>query len=67
MKSISKIGKLFSFFGEVREELNKITWAGRKEVVITTVVVFVLAIVGALFFRIVDIISYKIIHTMIGR
>ena len=67
MKSISKIGRIFSFFGDVRGEIKKISWSGKKEVVITTVVVFLLAIFSAIFFKVVDIASYKIIHMIIGR
>ncbi len=67
MKSTSGIGKLFSFYKDVRGEIDKIAWPSRKEVIITTIVVFVLAVMASLFFGIVDTISYKVVHGIIGR
>jgi preprotein translocase subunit SecE len=51
---------------DVRLEIDKIAWPARKEVVLTTIVVFILAVVAAFFFSIVDTIAYKIIHFVIG-
>lgn len=67
MKSVANIKRLFSFLREVRQEVDKISWPSRKEVVITTLVVFFLAIVSALFFSIVDTAAYKIVHSIIGK
>ncbi|MDR1034514.1 MAG: preprotein translocase subunit SecE [Holosporales bacterium] len=61
------ISRWWSFLLEVRRELDKISWPSRKEVMMTTVVVFVLAVVAALFFSIVDTASYNIVHFIIGR
>jgi preprotein translocase subunit SecE len=44
----------FQFLQEVRSETSKVTWPTRKEVLVTTAMVFVLAIVAAIFFTIVD-------------
>jgi preprotein translocase subunit SecE len=46
----------FQFLQEVRSEGNKVTWPTRKETLITTAMVFVLAIVAAIFFTLVDMI-----------
>lgn len=43
------------FFGEVRQEARKVTWTSRKETVITTVMVFIMVALAAVFFLIVDI------------
>ncbi|MDR2666559.1 MAG: preprotein translocase subunit SecE [Holosporales bacterium] len=59
--------KFFSFIADVRGEVDKISWPSRKEVVLTTIVVFVIALMASLFFAIVDTAWYKIIHTVIGR
>lgn len=67
MKSTSGIGKFFSFSRDVRQEIDKVSWPSRKEVGITTIVVFVLAILASLFFSVVDTAAYKLIHGIIGR
>ena len=45
-----------AFFREVRAEGRKVTWATRQEVVASTIMVVILAIMAALFFWIVDIV-----------
>ncbi len=42
------------FVREVRQELAKVTWPTRKELMVTTASVFVMAIAAALFFFVVD-------------
>ena len=42
------------FIQEVRQEASKVTWPTRKETGISTVMVFVMVIVSALFFLVVD-------------
>ena len=42
------------FFRQVRQEATKVTWPTRKEAVISTVMVFVMVIIAALFFFAVD-------------
>ena len=42
------------FVQEVRQETAKVTWPTRKEAVMSTVTVFIMAIVAALFFFLVD-------------
>ncbi|MDR0695216.1 MAG: preprotein translocase subunit SecE [Holosporales bacterium] len=60
------IQKFFSFVAETRRELDRVTWSTRKEVVITTIVVFVIALVASLFFALVDTMWYRIVHFLIG-
>ncbi len=43
-----------AFFREVRQEARKVTWTSRRETGITTVMVFIMATVAALFFLLVD-------------
>ena len=42
------------FIQQVRSEVSKITWPTRREVLLTTVMVFVLSALAAIFFAIVD-------------
>ena len=42
------------FVQEVRQETAKVTWPTRREAVVSTATVFVMAIVAALFFFLVD-------------
>jgi len=42
------------FFRQVRQETAKVTWPSRKETLITTAMVFVMGLVAALFFFVVD-------------
>ncbi|WP_424944965.1 preprotein translocase subunit SecE [Aliiroseovarius crassostreae] len=42
------------FIQQVRAEVSKVTWPTRREVLLTTAMVFVLASLTALFFSLVD-------------
>jgi len=42
------------FFRQVRQEANKVSWPSRKETMITTGMVFVMSILAAVFFFLVD-------------
>jgi preprotein translocase subunit SecE len=42
------------FVRQVRQEMAKVTWPSRKETLITTGLVFVLSILAAIFFFVVD-------------
>lgn len=49
------------FVRQVRQETAKVTWPSRKETMITTGLVFVLSILAAIFFFVVDqIIAYGV-------
>ena len=45
----------FQFMQQVRAEVAKVVWPTRREVVLTTVMVFIMAALTALFFSLVDI------------
>lgn len=49
-----KGGGPFRFFGEVRAEARKVTWATRQEVTVSTIMVIIFGITAAIFFFIVD-------------
>jgi preprotein translocase subunit SecE len=42
------------FIQQVRQEITKVTWPSRKETLITTGMVFVMAVTAAVFFLLVD-------------
>lgn len=42
------------FIQQVRGEVSKIVWPGRREVLVTTVMVFIMATITAIFFFFVD-------------
>ncbi len=51
---MEKLEILKRFFREVRAELSKVTWVGRKEVMSGTIAVLVLSAFIALFLSLVD-------------
>ncbi|MFA8443216.1 preprotein translocase subunit SecE [Yoonia sp.] len=42
------------FIQEVRSEISKVVWPSRREVIMTTIMVFIMATVTAIFFFLVD-------------
>jgi len=44
----------FTFLQQVRQEVAKVTWPSRRETVTTTIMVFIMIVVAALFFLAVD-------------
>jgi preprotein translocase subunit SecE len=54
------------FVREVRQELSKVTWPTRKELIVTTASVFAMAIAAALFFFMVDQIIAWIVQLILG-
>ena len=42
------------FIREVRTEVGKVSWPTRKETTVSTVMVFIMVVVAALFFLLVD-------------
>lgn len=42
------------FLQQVRSEVSKVTWPGRSEIVISTIMVLVLVILASLFFLLAD-------------
>ncbi len=56
----------FKFLQEVRAETQKVTWPSRKETGITTVMVFILAAVAAIFFLVADQIIRFVVTLLLG-
>ena len=49
-----KGGGPFRFFGEVRSEARKVTWATRQEVTVSTIMVVIMGVAASIFFFIID-------------
>ena len=59
----------FQFLQQVRAEVSKVVWPTRREVMLTTVMVFILAALTAVFFAVVDILirgGLEAVLTMFG-
>jgi preprotein translocase subunit SecE len=56
----------FEFLQEVRTEVAKVTWPSRRETMITTAMVFVMAILAALFFLAADQILSRLVAFVLG-
>lgn len=57
------------FIQQVRAEVSKVVWPTRREVMLTTVMVFILAALTAVFFALVDILirwGLQYVLTMFG-
>ena len=54
------------FVQEVRSETSKVTWPTRNEVAVTTVMVFILAMLAAIFFFIADQILSWLVSLLLG-
>lgn len=44
----------FTFLQQVRSEVSKVTWPSRRETIITTVMVFIMVFLAAIFFFVAD-------------
>ena len=53
----------FEFFRQVRAEGQKVTWTGRQEVVISTIMVLIMVTIMSLFFFLVD----QVLRTIMPR
>jgi preprotein translocase subunit SecE len=54
------------FIRQVRQEVSKVTWPSRKETAITTTMVFVMVVVSATFFFVVDQVLAYGVRTVLG-
>ncbi len=56
----------FQFIQQVRTEVGKVVWPSRREVVLTTIMVFIMAALTATFFSIVDLAIRTGLHLILG-
>lgn len=63
---MDNLKRFYKYLIDTRHEIDKVTWPGKQEVIITTIIVFILACVCAVFLSIVDTMWYRLIKTLIG-
>ena len=51
---------------EVRQEISKVTWPTRTETVVTTIAVFIMVTLAAIFFLIIDQILAWLVSLILG-
>ena len=56
----------FKFLQEVRSEGSKVTWPTRREVTITTIMVFVMVALASIFFFAADMIIRYLVTLVLG-
>ena len=70
MRSIKEISMAtsnpFQFIQQVRSEVSKITWPTRREVLLTTIMVFVMSAIAALIFALVDLLIRSGIQSVLN-
>ena len=54
------------FDRQVRQEINRISWATRRETGTATITVFVMATIAAIFFLLVDLVLSNIVQFVLG-
>ena len=56
----------FQFIQQVRSEVSKITWSTRREVLLTTIMVFVMSAIAAVIFALVDLLIRSGIQSVLN-
>ncbi len=54
------------FVQQVKREVSKITWPTRKEVITTSIMTFILVMMAAVFFLLVDQVLVRIVRLILG-
>jgi preprotein translocase subunit SecE len=54
------------FIREVRQETAKVTWPTRKETMVTTMMVFIMVFLAAIFFWVVDLVLGSAVRFLLG-
>jgi preprotein translocase subunit SecE len=64
LESMTLFGNITNFFKEVKQELNKVSWSSRQEILGSTAVVIVITFIMAIFIGIVDLLLSKILSVI---
>lgn len=54
------------FVRQVRQEINRITWATKRETMIASMSVFVMALIASLFFFLVDLLLSNVVQVLLS-
>lgn len=60
------MAKPIEFVKQVRQEVSKVTWPTRKETMVTSVMVFVISLIAAVFFFAADGVIANVIRMILG-
>ena len=66
MAKPKQIPNPIQFFQQVRSEIAKVVWPTRREVMLTTIMVFIMAGLTAIFFSIVDLTIRSALTAVLG-
>ena len=54
------------FVRQVRQEINRITWATKRETMIASLTVFVMVLIASAFFFLVDLLLSNMVQILLG-
>ncbi len=54
------------FVQQVKREVSKVTWPTRKEVITTSIMTFILVMLAAIFFLLVDQVLVRVVRLILG-
>ena len=54
------------FVRQVRQEINRITWATKRETMFASLTVFVMALIASVFFFLVDLLLSNFVQILLG-
>ena len=54
------------FVRQVRQEINRITWATKRETMYASLSVFVMALIASIFFFLVDLLLSKVVQILLS-
>ena len=54
------------FVRQVRQEINRITWASRRETMFASLSVFVMALIASVFFLLVDLMLSSVVQFLLS-
>ncbi|MDI6757779.1 MAG: preprotein translocase subunit SecE [Endomicrobiia bacterium] len=63
----SAVNSIKTFFIEAYEELKKVTWLSKKEVVASTVAIIIIVVIASLYIGVVDFLLSKTLGVFIIR
>ena len=65
MRIIAWFGRIGKFFREVRAELRKVTWPGRKELVTSALVVIFVVAISTTYIGVIDYAFSRVLQVLI--
>ena len=54
------------FVRQVRQEINRVTWASKRETMYASLSVFVMALIASVFFFLVDLLLSKVVQILLS-